>query len=184
MTTVSPDEVLGVAAQVLRAQEFDVSTQLLSGSGVDWLLAENEFFVLAVVASPSISGLRELEAKAVPELVQRVATPGIAGGKRWDAYVVFVSPMSPESPADIRELQEMGGNTKGVRRLVSVATLPTVEHVERALRPFVPIRTADSVSLSDPYAELTSQLVLNAVDADDARRAVEAYRATGSLDDV
>jgi hypothetical protein len=184
MTPDSAPMLLATASKVLTNSGFTVSTEQLPGTEADWVVAENDLFVLAVVAGVDVDHMRTLESIAVPELIERVTSNTESGGKRWDTYVVLVSPTDTASPDAIRHLRAIEANTRGARRLTALSARPTVEDVTRVLSPFVPIREAAESVLSDAHDELRAQLVLFGVNSAEADRAVDTYRKSGTLNDA
>jgi hypothetical protein len=184
---VAPELLLEAAAQVLRPAGFSVAIEPLEGSEHQWLVAENELFVLAAVAGGTLDELGDIEPLAAEAVLERLA--GLdAGAKRWDAYLMLLTAQRWES-IDRRERVELVYNTRGVRRLVGADLAPDDDGelrpaLSRALRAFLPLGEPLGTALEDLDEALVRALVLNGVDRDAAPRYVAAYRAKGSLDDV
>lgn len=176
--------LLAAAGSVLRQNRFDVQQEALQGAGAGWLLAESELFIVAVAAAENLEELREVESFAAPELVERLRSAERLGGKRWDAYLVLMASLSADAPEDARQLVDIEYNTRGVRRLVAVAVEPTEDDLRRVLRPFISLPAPVSGGLSDAFADLEQQLVINGVDEVEAHRVVVAFQEKGHLSDV
>ncbi len=176
--------LLAAASSILRQNHFDVQSESLEGAETGWLLAESELFIVAVAAAEDLRGLREVEAFAVPELIERLRSAEGVGGKRWDAYLVLMSSLGTDDPGDARQLVEIEYNTRGVRRLVALAVEPTDDDIRRVLRPFVGLPAPAHGGLADAFTDLEEQLVLNGVDEADAHRIVVAFQDKGHLNDV
>lgn len=176
--------LLATAGSVLRQNTFTVQSEALEGAEAGWLLAESELFILAIAAAENLAGLREVEAFAAPELLQRLKSTPSLGAKRWDAYLVLMATLGADEDTDAEQLIDIEYNTRGVRRLVAVAVEPTEDDLRRVLRPFLALPAPDPGGLSDAFAELREQLVINGVDEAEANRAVVAFEQKGHLNDV
>jgi hypothetical protein len=146
-------------------------------AGLSVLLAENRYFVIAVVAVPTISQVLVAEGMAEAILLDRVASSD-AGPKRWDAYLILLTQeQSPESGAAARELFTINYDTAGLRRIVHTDVAPRLSSVRRALAPFVrPITLDDPSIATDPFESLLEALAERGVERDLATRAVTAFR--------
>ena len=180
----SSSALLSAAGSVLRENGFDVGTESLEGTPSVWLLAESELFVVGVAAATDLEELRQVEAFAAPQLIRRLAPDHGVRGKRWDAYLVLMASRRADEPDDARKLIDIEYDTRGLRRLVAVAVEPTSEDIRRVLRPFIPLPEPAPEGLSDAYADLQEQLVVNGVDDDEATRLVAYFRDRRHLDDV
>lgn len=175
--------LLAHAASVLLAEGFTATTEFISDGGFEWVIAESDLFVVAVVDIDDFDQVEQLESAAVQELAQRLRHSGV-GAKRWDTYLVLLSATRPTDAEDVASLDAIERDTRGVRRLASVGTDPTDEAVERALRPFIAMQTSGSKMLSDPFDELEAQLAMHGVSPETAARTVGNFRQRGTLDDV
>jgi hypothetical protein len=175
--------LLDTAAKLLRSAGFSIRQDYLTSAGAPWLLAEDEFFIVAITAADSFKRIREVEAFAATELIELLEKSEV-GGKRWDAYLVLLSEDAPEDPDQRRQLIELQYNTRAVRRLVSLGVTEDPQVIARALRPFLPLPTSTEDGLPDAFAELAQQLVVNGIEREKAERYVAAFSETGSLDDV
>lgn len=176
--------LLTQAGTVLRANGFSVTAEHLVEADSGWVLAENELFIVAVVAGSDLLELRRLESFAVPELIDRLKRAEGVGGKRWDAYLVLLGRRAGDASDEARHLVAIEYNTRGVRRLVAVGVEPTEESVRGVLRPFMPLPPPTPGGLADALQDLAEQLTLNGVEPDDAHRMVAAFQDTGHLSDV
>ncbi len=176
--------LLSTASSVLRQNGFAVMAEHLHEADSGWVLAESDLFIVAVVAGPDLDELRRLESFAAPELINRLIHTEGVGGKRWDAYLVLLARRAGDAADEAPELVAIEYNTRGVRRLVAVGVDATEENVRRVLRPFMPLPPPTPGGLADAFQDLTEQLAVNGVDADDARRMVAAFQDRGHLNDV
>jgi len=149
------------------------------------LVAQDRFFILAVGSAPTVADLASLEPVAVQELTERAAASSL-GAKQWDLYLVLLveQPAADDGRA-ATELASLNYNTRGIRRLAHAGVAATLEAVERALRPFLPLpEISEAAVLEDALTLLEQALTAEGVDEQLAGRAVAAFRETGSLSSV
>lgn len=178
----SDDELLRLAGSILGEQGFHVE---VVGDGIDLVLAENKYFVVAVVATNTVRDLIMVEPMAFDALAQRTASATL-GPKKWDTYLVLLTQERPLGDEDVtRELYAINYDTSRSRRIAHTGVDPTPDDISRALAPFLePATPATSAVHSDPLASLLEALVSRGVDADLAQRAVTAFNQGASLDDI
>jgi hypothetical protein len=180
-------ELLEVAGVVLSRAGFRVRMEPLGEEGWSWLLAEDDLFAIAVLAGESLAELRAIESEACGEILDRLG--GTKGGpKRWDAYLVFLTPQR-WTAVDDRERMEFAYDTRGIRRLIGAQVVAgedgdVEDPVAGVLRPFLPLADPIGTGLADLDQALGEALVLNGIDEDRAPRYVEAFRTRGNLEDV
>lgn len=174
--------LLSEAARVLQGNDFAVVSELLEGTEAEtqWVLAESDLFIIAVVAAQDLSELRKVEAWAAPGLVERI-TQRQAGSKRWDAYLVLMTQGTVDDD-DARKLVDLEYDTKGVRRVVAVDMEPTNADVRRVLQPFLPLGEHSGAELQDAFRDLEDQLVVHGVDSTEAQEMVAMFRSQGDLE--
>ena len=177
------DEVLLQDADVLlKDAGFSTRRGVLAAGDVPYLLAEDRFFILVVIASRTLQDAQRAEPVATHELLDRLASSDV-GAKRWDAYVVLLAEDTIETPEQTREVVDLQYNTSGVRRLVALGVVDA-ESLRAALRPFLPLPPTSPGGLGDALEELVDQLILNGVPAEEAPRYVAAFAQAGNLDDL
>lgn len=182
--TETPDsdpQILASARRVLAARGFRLQeSRLPEPADAPWLLAENEYFLIAVVAGRTVDDIRVFEGYVAAALNELLANSAV-GSKRWDSYVVLLA----SADADQRgrpSVLELEYNTRSLRRLVSLGV--TEASVEEALSPFFSLPDPPAGGLPPAYDELVEQLVVHGVDAERAQSAVASYRHSGGLDDI
>jgi hypothetical protein len=174
--------LLDEADAVMREVGFSTQFGVFSSADTPWLLAEDEFFLVAVIASGTLEAAQRAESFAAAELLDRLDARNV-GAKRWDAYMVLLLEESVDDAERTREVAELQYNTRGVRRLVA-AGVTDRESLAVALRPFLPLPRPEPGGLSDALADMADQLTLNGVDPEKSPRYVAVFAQTGSLDDV
>jgi hypothetical protein len=174
--------LLADAESVLAGASFAMRREWLADEDTPWLLAENEFFLIAAVATDTLEDAYRAEAFGAAELLNRISATRV-GAKRWDAYLVILAKELVDDPASTRQLAEMQYDTRGVRRLVATGIVDLAT-VTQALRPFLPLPEPVAGGLSDALADLRDQLSLNGIAESNAERYVAAFSETGDLDDV
>lgn len=178
----SDSHLLNTAEGVLTEAGFSTRRGVFSSADAPCLLAEDEFFIVAIVASQTLKEARRVESFAAAELLDHVAEARV-GAKRWDAYLVLLAEEVIDEVEQGRDLVELQYNTRGVRRLVATGVSDR-DSLMVALRPFLPLPQPVPGGLSDALSDLTDQLVINGVDREQAARYVGAFDQRGSLDDI
>ena len=182
MSTVNSDPgLLAVARRVLTQHDFRVNERALDGAdAATWLLAESEYFLLALAAGESFDDLLVLEGFLAAALATAFED-GNLGPKRWDSYVVLLSSAGTDQRGapDVVRLQY---NTRSLRRLVSLGIPAREDTVAEALATFLPLPEPLPGGLRSAFDELVAQLVINGIPEDQAATVVSSYRTTGSID--
>jgi hypothetical protein len=184
MTTALFNEspLLRDAETILVGAGFLTRHEYISEATTPWLLAENEFFVIAVAVAPTLTDAEAIESFAAAELLRRVSM-GDVGGKRWDAYLVILCEELVSDPDATRRLVELQYDMRGVRRLVSTGVTDSGP-VRDALRPFLPLPPPMPGGVADAFSALVDQLTLNGIEQTKAQLYVTAYAERGDLDEV
>lgn len=178
---LAAESLLERAARVLQQNGFAVRKESLPGTDDDWVLAEDDLFVIALTTS-TVKDIGRVESHAVTALLERLAGHN-TGGKAWDAYVVLMSDQVADDD-DQADLQVIKHDTRGVRRLTAVGTEPSDLGVLSALSPFIALRAAAEGTVSDAFDDLKVQLGVHGIAPDLAERAVDAYKRDGDLRNV
>lgn len=178
----SDDELLRITKAVLSEQGFHVETV---SEGVDLVLAENSYFVVAVAAMNTIRDLILTEPAAFEALAQRIESATL-GPKKWDTYLVMLTQeKSAEDDEVTRDLYAINYDTSRLRRIAHTGVDPTPEAVRHALAPFVePAMSTTSAAQADALNSLLRALISRGVDEELAQRAVTAFEQGATLDDV
>jgi hypothetical protein len=184
MTSVifSESPLLRDAEAILISAGFLTRREYVAEATTPWLLAENEFFAIAVAVAPTLTDAERIEAYAAAELLRRVSA-GDVGGKRWDAYLVILCEELVTDPEATRRLVELQYEMRGVRRLVATGVTDSGP-VRDALRPFLPLPPPMPGGVADAFSALVDQLTLNGIDQTKAELYVAAYEASGDLDEI
>jgi glutamine synthetase type III len=178
----SDDELLRIAKSVLEEQGFHVETV---SEDIDLVLAEDNYFVVAVAATNTIRDLILAEPVAFGALAQRIESAAL-GPKKWDTYLVLLTQeKSPEDDSVTRDLYAINYDTSRLRRIAHTGVDPTPDAVSHALAPFVqPATSATSAAQADAFDSLLRALVSRGVDEELAQRAITAFEQGATLDDV
>jgi hypothetical protein len=181
-SSTSDSELLTIARRVLEDEGYSV--EFLT-SGVNLVLAENPYFVVAVAAMSTIQELLLIEGIAEATLAARLSESAI-GPKKWDAYLVLLTQeRSPEDDATTRDLYAINYDTARLRRIAHTGVDATPEAVAHALAPFVaPVEATSTEMHQDPFVALVDALATRGVSRELANRAVAAFEQGASLDDV
>ncbi len=175
-------DLISLAESILTDQGYFVE-KLDSPLGL--LLAENAYFIVAVVAFHTLQDLRAAQGPAEAALAERLETASI-GPKKWDAYLVLLTQeRAPEDDLTTRELYAINYDTTRLRRIAHTGVSLTSESVSNALAPFVaPLERNAAVIHEGPFARLLTALEARGVDRALANRAIAAFEQGASLDDV
>ncbi|MET4428635.1 hypothetical protein [Mycolicibacterium sp. 624] len=178
----SDAELLHIARSVLAEEGYSIESL---ASGIDLVLAENPYFVVAVAAVNTIQELLLIGGIAEASLAERLNVSTI-GPKKWDAYLVLLTQeRSPEDDATTRDLYAINYDTARLRRIAHTGVDATPEAVAHALAPFVaPMEASSTEILQDPFAAFVDALATRGVPREFANRAASAFEQGASLDDV
>lgn len=178
----SDKELLSLATSVLERESFRVE---VLDSQPTVLLAENQYFFVAVVATSTIEQLLSAEslAEAVVGEFLEAADPG---PKRWDAYLVLLTQeRAPEDDGTTRLLYSINYDTSRMRRLARSGVGLTLKAVRDALNPFVsPIKLEAQKVAMDPLDSMVEELENRGVGREVAERSVSAFRSGVRIGDV
>lgn len=175
------EDLLALARAVLDESGF--VAELVQSETV--LLAENQFAIVALAATPTLADLLVAEAAVESFLRARVAQIDI-GPKVWDAYLVLLTQESSRSQERAyQRLFEINYDTHEFRRIARVGVGLTFREVRNALTPFMEPLRLDEAGLSvDPLDLLPVALNRHGIGIDAAERAVAIFRQGGRLDDA
>ncbi|WP_146184991.1 hypothetical protein [Agromyces badenianii] len=181
-TAFSDADLLQLASDVLLEAGFALET--IDGEP-RLVLAENQYFLVAIAATPTIEQLLVAESLTESVLAHRLSESDV-GAKVWDVYVVLLTQeRSLESESSARALYQINYDTSRVRRIARDAVPPTIDGVRAALAPFVAPREITEPSVTaDPLALLRVELQSSGVSADLSSRAVAAFEQGASLADI
>jgi hypothetical protein len=181
-TGFSDPDLLQLASEVLleagfALEEIEAEARLV--------LAENQYFLVAIAATPTIEQLLIAESLTESILARRLSESDV-GAKVWDVYVVLLTQeRSLESESSARALYQINYDTSRVRRLARDGVPPTIAGVRAALAPFVAPRGISEPSVTaDPLALLRVELQSSGVSVDLSSRAVAAFEQGASLADI
>jgi hypothetical protein len=177
------DELLALARTVLVDEDYVVED--VTADGVRLLLAENRYFVLAVVTAATVAQMVTAEGWAEEFLVGRLRSADI-GPKLWDAYLILLTQERlPERGDATRDLFQINYDTRGVRRMAHSGVSPRLADVRNALTPFVaPIELDDPAIATSAFESFIESLVARGIDREVAVRAVTASRQGADIADT
>lgn len=178
----SDEELLALAQIVLVDNGFVVES---IDERLHMLLAENHYFVIAIIAPSTIRTLMQAESIAFQILEQRISRSEI-GPKKWDAYLVLLTQeRSNEDDETTRGLYAINHDMSHLRRMAHTDVEPTAAAVARALSTFLePIHLEDEPDRVDALETLADSLSSRGVEDDLVQRAVRVFSQGGALDDI
>ena len=177
-----PDtDLLHLSRRLLKEEGFVVKD---SDSQPPILLAESPHFLLAVVATTSVSEFPDAEDAAMNALADHIPRDN-PGPKKWDAYIVILTRDAASADtggaALTHSLFDLAYDRYGMRRIAHVGVEATPAGVRDALAnffalPAVPPMTGTSLSV-DPLSELGDALTKHRVDVEVANRAIAMFQS-------
>ena len=177
------EDLFALARSVLSEAGFAQEEVKLQDTAV--LLAENEYCIVALAATPTMDDLVAAESYVEAFLHKGIESADI-GPKLWDIYVVLLTQERPSEQGNgLRPLFKINYDTHSFRRMARVGIEATIQGVRNALIPFVePVRLEDGELATAPLEVLSAELISFGVDESVATRAVEIYQRGGQLDDA
>lgn len=182
LSTRSDDDLLRLAEGIFSEQGFQVETM---SEGIDLVIAENRYFIVAIAAMNTIGNLILAEPIALEALAKRIHSVEL-GPKKWDTYLVLLTQeRSAEEDAVTRDLYAINYDTSSLRRIVHTGIDATREAVGHALAPFIePATSTTSGASASALDSLLGALIARGVDEEFAQRAISAFEQGATLDDI
>jgi hypothetical protein len=181
MSNLTSSAVLAAASEVLeRAGYARVPSDLIrEWSQQNVRVFEDRFSVVAVLAFSAWAELASSWIDAQGSLVALISRFVPRGEpKAWDGYLVLFAPCAESD--DVRDTASLiQRDTSRVRKLVATGeNLETIQDVERALLPLLPIRLSESEAVEAETAldALPDLLARHEVSRDAALAVVSAFR--------
>lgn len=169
-----PTGLLGPAALTLQANGYD--TKYIAQDHGQLLLASNRWFIIGIAQFESVADLPSIESSCSIALSEELVD---VGPLRWDAYLLLLTSGArdhDELPASVAEITY---NTQYHRRLVRWGVLPTEDSTALALRPFLPLQSANASEPTDPVRQLATRMQLHGLSSDQAEMAIGQWTAEG-----
>jgi hypothetical protein len=175
------DTLLDAGRALLEARGFTTRPGIVPSTDTAWLLAENDYFVIALVAVDEFATLVDLEPEAGLALMQllRQAPPS---AKTWDAYLVLMSATDASSPEDATAAIDIEHSLRGLRRVVVTGVLDGADVVD-ALQPFLPLPPIGDGLTRGVLEDLQAELVTNGIPSEVAALRIQQFQAQGALND-
>ena len=177
------EDLFALARTVLSEAGFAQEKVKLQDTAV--LLAENEYCIVALAATPTMDDLVAAEPHLEAYLRKGVEDADI-GPKLWDVYVVLLTQEKPsEQGSGLLPLFTINYDTRGFRRIARVGIEATTQGVRNALISFVePVKLENRELTTAPLVALSDELISYGIEESVATRAVEIYQTGGQLDDA
>jgi hypothetical protein len=172
---VGSSALLGTAALVLQAHGFSTQYLGLEGGG-QLLLATDPLFLVGMANFDSAADLPNVEARSSITLGDQMVE---AGPHRWDSYLVLLTSSEREDFELSEDVAEITYNTQFHRRIIRWGLLPTEESLTDALRPFLPLPSANVEGPRDPVRLLAERMQLHGLDSSDVEVALAQWNEQG-----
>jgi hypothetical protein len=143
------------------------------------LLAENPYALVACVETETWSGLTEVVSDLQAELTHLARAD--ASPKRWDLYVVVHVRAGELRSVDGVLIEQIESDTRFARKFVRVNMLRDPDVLDRALRPFLPLRAPMPLSVPNPMEVLRSELVDHGLDEALVEFVFDSFESTGEV---
>ncbi len=144
------------------------------------LLAENPYSLIAIVEMDVWDSVEQSVFDVQSELSRLVAESTDAE-KRWDMYVLVHLRTPSPSAVDVRAVEALEADTRYARKFVRWNLENSREELDRALRPFLPLRAATAFESQDVLQLLHRALATEGIEADLAESAIESFRLRGEV---
>lgn len=165
-------------ATVLEEADFECEILTL-GRFARVLVGENPYCVLAILDASTHDDLRKLMSDAQAELTQ-LTLRSRPTSVRWDLYILLHL-RSDDGVVESDLVEAIESDTKFTRKFVRVDIRRDRSSIDRALRPFLPLRPAARIEAVDPIELLRAELVEHGLDASLTETALSSFSATGSV---
>jgi hypothetical protein len=172
---VGSSALLGTAALVLQSHGYSTQYLVLEGSG-QLLLATDPLFLVGIAKFESAADLPGVEARSSITLGDQIVE---AGPRRWDSYLVLLTSSEREDFELSESVAEITYNTQYHRRMIRWGLLPTEESLTDALRPFLPLPSANVEGPRDPVRLLAERMQLHGLDSSDVAVALAQWNEEG-----
>ena len=176
-------ELLNLAQGVLEQANF--ATEALEDAHGRYVLAENAYAIVALIATSSLATLILAEQALEGFLQQRLEAQHI-GPKIWDIYLVMLTrDTAVDGQENLRTLRQINYDKRRFRRIARSGVRANIENVRVALAVFVePAHLQEQDLFADPWLSLSAELVRGGVEKELASRAVHVFRAGGRVEDI
>ena len=176
-------DLLALARAILESEDYVV--EAVDEKGLEVLVGENRYFIVSVVAVPTIAQLLIAEGIAERFLTAQMEEADL-GPKVWDAYLILLTQERlPDGGEVTRDLFAINYDTRAIRRIAHSGVDPTLSAVRTALTPFVkPIELDDPEITRDPFELFSDALIRRGVEPGVVSRAIPAFKQGADLDDA
>jgi hypothetical protein len=161
-------------------EDADFQCEILTlGRFARILVGENPYCVLAILDASTHDDLRQMMSDAQAELTQ-LTLRNRPTSIRWDLYVVMHL-RTEGGVVDPDLIEAIESDTKYTRKFVRVDIRREQSAIDRALRPFLPLRPAARIQAVDPIELLRAELMEQGLGAELTDSALASFSATGSV---
>lgn len=144
------------------------------------LLAENPYAVIAGVETEDWGKLVELVSDIQAELT-RLALGSEQSSIRWDLYVLVHVRNSTLQQIESDVLDRVESDTKYARKFVRVNLTRDKAVLDRALRPFLPLRPAAKLDMVDPMNLVRAELIEQGIDIGLVEHVLSSFATSGKV---
>ena len=144
------------------------------------LIAQNAYGIVAATETHSWKELAELASDLQAELTH-LALREQKQAVRWDLYIFIHVRSGGLQSIETDVLERVESDTRYARKFVRVNLRREAAVLDRALRPFLPLRKVVPIKSLNPLDLLRQELVTGGLDADLVNEALREFAATGEI---
>lgn len=144
------------------------------------LVAENPYSVIAAADTESWEKLVELVSDLQSELTRLVLTSE-RSAIRWDLYVMVHIRIPGLQSVQTELADRIESDTKFARKYVRVNLTREPNVLDRALRPFLPLRPAAALSVTEPLDLVRDELLTEGIESDLVDHVLRQFSVTGEV---
>lgn len=144
------------------------------------LMARNPYGLVCCVETESWAHLSQFVSDVQAELTHVAIQEGRAS-IRWDLYLVTHIRNPSLQPIDSATLDRIESDTKYARKFVRVNLTSEPGVLDRALRPFLPLRPQAHLEVADPIDLLRQELSTEGISQQVVEHALRQFRADGTV---
>lgn len=170
-----PLATLAAIAAILSEGGYAIRDQEIGGAPA--VLAENPYALVAVVEFVDWDQLERRVFDCQAELTELAADSRSA--RDWDMYLFVHVLASLDDSEHLALVEAIEADTRYARKLVRAGLSEAA--LDRALRPFLPLRPAAEFDLADPLEQLRQELSRLAVEETVAATAIAAFKADAEV---
>lgn len=167
-------------SEVLQEAGFNCEVSTL-GAFPRVLIARNAYGIVAALEVESWLSLEERASDLQAELTHLALSQDEQGGVRWDLYVLLHVRNEGLQSVQADLVERLEADTKYARKFVRVNLIRDAAVLDRALRPFLPLRAVANFKAGNPLQLLEQELLVEGIPPSDLQAALSSFQASGEV---